>query len=246
MIENLVMQIQNGADLKEELWKRLKRFIAWRASSFARQNPAPGVDIDDLIQCGYFALLRTIEAYDPGKGSFLSLLNWYLKNCFQSAIGRTEKQFRDPLNTALSLNAPLDSGDPDGNTLEDIIPDSRDSIQEVEEQIYREQLHIALEEALSSIKPDEASVLRSVFFNGRSVEETARNMEKTEKQIKQLQAQGLAHIRTCRERRALERYLDSRTPFYYRVGADTFCRTHESAVEHLALMRESMSKHFFK
>lgn len=246
MIENLVVQIQSGVDMKEELWRRLKRFIAWRARSFASQNPAPGVDIDDLIQCGYFALLRTLEAYDPEKGSFLSLLAWYLKSCFQSAIGRTEKQFRDPINTALSLNAPLDSEDPDGNTLEDIIPDSRDSIQEVEAQIYTEQLHIALEEALSSINPDEASVLRSVFFFGRSIEETARNMEKTEKQIKQLQAQGLTHMRTCRERHALERYLDSRTPFYYRVGADTFCRTHESAVERLATMRESMSKHFLR
>ena len=184
--------------------------------------------------------------YDPEKGTFLSLLTWHLKNCFHDAMGRTEKRRLDPINTALSLDAPLDSSDPDGNTLQDVVPDSYDSIKETEDRIYQEQLHAALETALSSLKPDEAHVLRSVFFHGRSVEDTAAGMGTSVENIKRLERSALAHLRACRERRALESYLDARTPFYYRVGVDTFCRTHESAVEKLAAMREGMSRTFIE
>lgn len=40
----------------------------------------PAADKEDLLQESYFALMKTVNMYNPDKGSFLNYFTWYLRN----------------------------------------------------------------------------------------------------------------------------------------------------------------------
>ena len=242
LTDDLVMQIQQGHnELLPELWEERRRLIAMWAAKFytiiSAGRAAPGgVEVDDLVQCGYFALVEAVAVHNPELGPFNAILSYYCKKHFHKAIGRTEKQRREPLNNCASLDVPVsEDGD---ETLLDFIPDSRDPFTGVEERIYQEQLHKALEAALSVIPTAEADCIRAEFFEGRQQAEIAARMGLSQQRTSQLRNGGLRHIRNSSAKANLERFLDSETPFFKKVGVATFNTTHTSAVEAVMLYRE--------
>lgn len=243
MTEQLVAEIQNGhEDLCGELWKRIRQRVVWYANRFsgAYNLARYGLDREDLIQCGYVAMINAVKGYHPGAASFGTYLNHHLKACFYAAIGRTEKQFQDPINRCRSLDVPVNTEDPDGPVLIDTIPDDRDRIQDVEDAVFNEQLHDALERVLDKLDPDEAHALRSSFYDGMTTKEAAEEMGVPVERVRQLRQSGLRNAQ--KHRHALEQYVDYHTPFFLSVGVSTFTRTHESAVEKLTLMREHIAR----
>ena len=244
------MQIQQGHnELLPELWEQKQRLIAMLAAKFftviSAGRAAPGgVEVDDLVQCGFLAMVEAVAVHNPELGSFNTILHYYLKKHFNQAIGRTEKQRREPLNNCASLDIPINE---DGEeTLLDFIPDPRDPFTGIEERIYQEQLHKALEAALQVIPTAEAECLRAEYFEGRTQAEIAARMNVSQERARQLRNGGLRHIRTSSAGAKLERWLDSESPFYKQVGVDRFNRTHTSAVEEVMLWRERRRKELGK
>lgn len=240
--DELALQIQQGRkDLIIDLWEEVKRYIFMHANRFyniisAGRTPPGGVTVEDLKQCGFLAMIEAAAAYDSTRGAFTTFLTYYLKKHFNQAIGRTEKQRREPLNNCTSLDVPIDE---DGeNTLLDFIPDSRDEFAVVEEKIYQEQLHNALETALNTLPKAEADTIRAEFFDGKKQSEIAAKMGVSQERARQLRNGGLRHIRTSSARVKLERFIDSETNFYKYVSVYQFNRTSTSAVEYLTFIRE--------
>lgn len=244
------MLVQQGHnELLPELWEQKRRLIAvWAAKYYtiiSAGRAAPGgVEIDDLVQCGFIAMVEAAAVHNPERGSFNAILSYYCKKHFRAAIGRSEKQLRDPLNKCDSLDIPV--GDDGDDTLLDFVPDSRDPFTGVEERIYQEQLHKALEAALQVIPTKEAECLRAEYFEGRTQSEIAARMNVSQERARQLRNGGLRHIRTSSAGAKLERWLDSESPFYKQVGVDRFNRTHTSAVEEVMLWRERRRKELGK
>lgn len=250
MTDDLVMQIQQGHnELLPELWEQKQRLIAVLAARYftiiSAGRAAPGgVEVDDLVQCGFIAMVEAAAVYDPELGSFNTILTWYCKKHFRAAIGRSEKQLRDPLNSCASLDIPV--GEDEDNTLLDFIPDSRDPFTGAEDRIYQEQLHKALETALDMIPTAEADCIRAEYFEGRSQAEIAARMGVSQERARQLRNGGFRHIRYGSAGPRLERWLDQDTPFYRRVGVERFNNTHTSAVEEVMLWRERRRKELGK
>lgn len=244
------MLIQQGhTELLLELWEQKRRLIAvWAAKYFtiiSAGRAAPGgVEVDDLVQCGFIAMVEAAAVHNPELGSFNAILSYYCKKHFRAAIGRSEKQLRDPLNSCASLDVPV--GEDEDNTLLDFIPDSRDPFTGVEDRIYQEQLHKALEAALEMIPTAEAECIRSEYFEGRTQAEIAARMGVSQERARQLRNGGLRHIRTSSAGAKLERWLDEETPYFKKVGVDRFNRTHTSAVEEVMLWRERRRKELGK
>ena len=114
-------------------------------------NPR-GVEFDDLYQTGYLAMVAAVETYSPERGAFSTWFMFHLKTAFSEATGYRTKSGRcEPLNTAASLDRPVQPDEPDGGTLGELVPDSRaaDAIENVEESVYHEQLHKAIDGAIS-------------------------------------------------------------------------------------------------
>lgn len=240
--EELAARIQAGeTNLMEDLWEQVAGLVKWAAR---RIMPAlgnrGGVELDDLIQSGYLALVAAVASYAPDNGSFSSWLMYYLKTAFAQASGyRTEKQRNDPLRFAVSLEAPL--GDEDGNTVGDLQadPTSAAPFEAVEERIYREQLRQVLESVLDQLTPAQAETIRGRYFQGATLEEVAADMGKSMERIRQLEINALDQLRRDELRNQLETFLNN-TPYFLHVGPATFHRTGESSVEKIVFLRERL------
>ena len=146
-----------------------------------------GITLEDFDQEGFFAVQAAAKAYDPEKGSFATLLGYYVQSQINKAVcgehGRlvtTEdgKQVRlsaNPLNACTSLDVPVGE-DGSGTVLADLQEDpaAAHEFQQAENEIYNEELHAALEEALNKLTPRQADIIRRHYFGGKSFAEIAR------------------------------------------------------------------------
>ena len=235
MDNEIILEIKNGrADLMEQLWLQLEKLIFWYAKKYytglsAYGSVPGGVEIKDLVQCGYFGLLEAVEHYQPEQGaSFTTFLLWYLRKAFQDCIGRTERRWNDPLNNYKSLYDPL--YDDDGTILLDTVSDGKSYSLPVEARIFKEQLHKALDDALCLLPEKESSVLRAVFYEGKSQKEIAAEVGC--KNIYAIKREALNHIRNSSSKRKLEAFIDLRTDFYKAYSVH--------AIEKKMLYREKM------
>lgn len=153
-----------------QLWeinRGLLRSLFWKwYPSHREQADAHGLTADDFEQEGFFAVKYAAETYDPDKG--FAFTTW-LASAMQRQIGRAMSNGHrrhiigedgkqatvsaDPLNHCTSLDLPLKPGGDDSETLGDLQPDpaATGEMLEVEEKLYHEQLHDALEEAMEKL-----------------------------------------------------------------------------------------------
>ena len=82
----------------------------------------------------------------------------------------------NPLNACTSLDTPLDDNDGGSATLGDLQEDpaAAQAFQTAENELYTEELHTALEEALNKLTPRQADIIRRHYFGGKSFAEIAR------------------------------------------------------------------------
>lgn len=83
-----------------------------KASSAARRFFVTGADESDLLQEALIALFVSITAYDPSKGeSFEAYASVCIRNRLISYIKSANRMKNGPLNTSVSLDDTLVSGD---------------------------------------------------------------------------------------------------------------------------------------
>ena len=170
--EELAVLIQSGDKTRFlELWEQVKRFT-WKQALRRIQalDGRRGVEVDDLVQAGFIALVDTVRCYDASAGfSFMTLYGMMLKTAFQVTTGcRTERQRREPIDGAVSLETPL-TDEENGDVLGDVIPDPAAELafDEIAENDRLRRLHDALENALSTLPPEQADALRMKYFESR-------------------------------------------------------------------------------
>lgn len=211
--EELANRIKNGeTDLTMTLWRNVKRFVAAQAIQFSRR---PGrYEVDDLIQAGFIAMLRAIDAYVPEKASFIHFLAFYLRAEFPNADGIGRKA--DPLTESISLETPL-SDEWDSNTLQELIEDPNDRIGELEREIWLEQLRGTLDAALNELSEEQRNTLTARYYAGKTVSETAAATDSTTTEIRKREHDGLKKLRKEAFKNGLEHFIDQRTNFYLAV-----------------------------
>ena len=70
--EELVMLIQSGErDRLIELWQQIRRMALKEAVRWAAYR-SNGVELDDLEQAGFIALMRAVDGFDPAAGALFS------------------------------------------------------------------------------------------------------------------------------------------------------------------------------
>ena len=242
--ELLVSEIQQGrTELIEQLWLELRGLIAWYAKKYYTMlsvaGPVPGgAEFEDFVQSGYFGVLDAIQHYDPKQGAtFTTFLLWYLRKAFQDCIGRTKRRWNDPLNWCKSLDAPDDDGITLLDHISDTVSDGKDNYSGIEEKIFIEQLHVALENALVRLPEKEAKALRGEYFEGKSQIEIASEIGCSFQSISSIKKSALQHIRYSSSRRKLEAFVDQRTDFY--MGNQKI-----HATENKMLYREEIRKQY--
>ena len=233
--EELVARIQAGErDRLSELWSQVERFVAKRANHIMTMYAtgymanSGGVEFDDLYNSGYLALVAAVDTYKPDKGmKFTSWLAFAIQNAFGEAGGWKGKK-NDALRHATSLDAPID-GEDDSDPLAQIVEDTgaAQDIQAVEDKIFQEQLHAALERALQQLPDAEVEAIRGKYFEGRELSSVEKRAE----------CRGLSRLRA---HASLRQYIELHTPYYLRVGVQTFQHDGDSSVERIVFLRDRL------
>lgn len=224
-------------DRLSELWGQVEQFVAKRANRIMTMYATGymtnngGVEFDDLYNSGYLALVAAVDTYKPEKGmKFISWFAFFVKTAFGNASGwRSQKN--DALRRAVSLDAPID-GEDDSDPISQIVEDTgaAQEIQAVEDKIFQEQLHAALERALQQLTTEEVEAIKGKYFEGR---ELSREEGRAERR-------GLSRLRAHARLSGLQHYIELRTPYYLRVGVQSFQNSGDCSVERIVFLREQL------
>lgn len=247
--EELVVQIQNGnTDLYIELWENVKGLVVCLARDrYNITNWKHGVELDDLVQCGYIALVSAVKYFDASLGwKFTTFLDKTLKTEFASTIGYNRKE---PLNSAIRFETPLKGSgeDDEERTFYDILSEETDPTSfedNIIESVWVEELRAELKKAIAAIPEEQGEMIQLRYGKGLSVDQISKSRGIDPKTIRSLEQKGLHSLRKPQIRSALERFVDEETPFYTKWGLHAYNQTGMSAVEHLAIKRESIRSRY--
>lgn len=238
--EELVAAIQTGApERMGELWQQVERLVSWKASRvMTALNGRGGVEFEDLYQSGYPAMVAAVDSYRPEVGAFSTWFMLHLKTAFAEATGyRSAKQQRDPIHNAVSLDTPL-TDDADSDDLMAVVADPAGmrGIETVEEAIYRQQLHNALEEALEAIPEECSAVLRQRYYEGRTLSDLAEEQGVSMEMARKRERDALRRLRSPKTACRLRPFYDF--DFYCGTGLGAFRHTGMSIQERYLLIEE--------
>ena len=210
-----------------ELNKGLLRSMFWKwYPAHKAQADAHGLTADDFEQEGFFAVQHAAQTYDPAQGAFTNWLTAAMQRQIQRTLtnghartvtgedGRQHTTSADLLNHCTSLDVPLDDEDGGSATLGDLKEDATAAaeLDAVEDKLFQEQLHSALEEALAKLTDREADVLRRRYYQQQPLREVG-------------EAYGVAWSRAQQVEKAAMRKL-RRNP--------ALCRFHDEVIQHHA------------
>lgn len=177
--DQIAAMVQAGQADRLELWEAVRRFAYGRAYRWCKAAEGRGgVELEDLVQASFLALLEALETWDPEAGAFLTIYALKLRAAFTEATGqRTQRDKLDPLDHALSLEAHLtDSESGDTFTLSDIIEDpAAASFVDVEERDRLDRLHRAMCAALGALPEVQRAAVVGYFIHGQRTDAKARS-----------------------------------------------------------------------
>ncbi len=197
--------VQAGQADRLELWEAVRRFAYDRAYRWCRaMEGRGGMVLEDYIQVAFLALLEALESWDPAAGAFLTWYGLKLKGAFTEAVGmRTQRDKRDPIHHALSLDAPLtDSESGEDFTLADVIEDpyAAAGVEAVAELDYQRRRTQALATALDGLTEDQRRAVVLRHCNGLTLDQTAARMGTTRATARAAEQKGLRLLRHPKNR----------------------------------------------
>lgn len=216
--DELVTEIKAGnSALYATLWDQLEKYVYMMAGKHIQACSRAGLEVADLVQIGYLALVDAVNRYQEdraGNTSFLTLYNYVLRDHFNGAAGyRTAKGRGEPLNGALSLDEER-PGEDDSYTLGELVADPVDHIENYIDAEDLRALHDALEKALADLPEREAAALRLRYYEGKTLHECGAILCDHWYNVRDWEKRGLKRIRKNAHKYHLEERVDLRTNFY--------------------------------
>lgn len=98
--EELAMRIKNGeTELSEQLWFRVLPKVKKYACQYKDYGKQTNwVELDDLIQSGFLAMMDAVKHYDPAKGyEFEAYLKFPMIEHMRKCIGESQNRTFQPL-----------------------------------------------------------------------------------------------------------------------------------------------------
>lgn len=241
--EELVAAIRAGdTGRMAELWEQVRKLIAWKAKQIMATLPESTlIEIDDLIQSGYIALVAAVESYKPESGQFSTWLYYYLQSVFAETAGyRTAKMQKDPMKWAVSLDKPIsDDGD---TTAGELVPDhsAAATLESVEESLWREQLREAEIRLLDDLPEAQRAVLHGFYFDGQSYQDCAATLGITIGRVRTQMANGIKELRRPYIRQQLRPFYEF--DYYAGTGLTAFRQSGMSVQEKYLVRKERRTR----
>lgn len=204
--EELATLIQNGQSCRvPELWEQVYRIIYLKAGRYYNAHrercARSGVELCDIEQAGYLAYLEAVKAFKPESGlKFLSYMNFPFRNAVNELLRlRTCKP--EPLNNAVSLDAPVKDEDESETALIDLQADaqSTDFLDELEAAAVSD----IVRERLELLEPRERFVITEYYLENKTMLQIADLLDISHQRVRQIRVNAERHLRADKELRKL-------------------------------------------
>lgn len=238
--EEMAVEIKAGRMGYGELWTGVQRFVRQQAFIFFNHCEGRclhcGVELEDLMQCGFLALHDAVEAFNPTQGyKLLAWMKYPLKRRFNEACNLLTTR-RDPLNDCTSLDNPLD--DETDDTVIDTVPDecAAEAFDGAENRLFNDQLHNALKISMHDLSERKAEVLRRRYWNRDKLEAIAADMGVSRETVRTDENNALRRIRRGKYIHMLRPFMDElRSVYAWRcTGFQSWKENRASSVERAA------------
>lgn len=206
--EELAEFIKEGhGEYCAQLWEQTKKLYYSKVFNFYTRNRerciSYGVELEDLQQSSYFAMLAAVEAYDSSKDyKFVTYIDFYLRNELNTLTGITRKK-KNPLNNCKSLDKPID--DESEDTYLDFVEDKEAAAEyeRIDKQITLDKLRYVVDEALRSLQSNYAEVLKLRYFDRLSLKQIAELKNVSINAIREREKQAIRKLKKSQYNRVL-------------------------------------------
>lgn len=243
--EELAAEIKSGnQELMAQLWRQCYGFIRLQAAKWAQAwEKRPDIDIDDFIQGAYFALNKAVQAYDNDRGAFLNFLSFYLKTEFSKVAGVRSSR-TEPLNIAMSMDAPAYNDLDNDTTIGDTIAADDSSFEDIENDIFNAQLSDALSCAMDDLPEKQRNAVEMNYLKGHTYSEIAERLGCSVAYSGQLVKDGLKGMRRGKHAPTLAELLWGEKNFYAGTGYAAWNESRSSVQERLLIWQENMMQRY--
>lgn len=237
--------IQAGeSERMEELWEQVRRFVVMKARHvMTALEGRSDIELDDLIQSGYLALVEAVAGYTPeSEYAFFTHLGYHLKSAFADATHfRTLRQQRETLAGTLSLDAPVND-EANTSTLGDFQEDPTGTavLEAAEERIFQEQLREAVASVLADLPEAQRELLRLRFWEGRTLLALADAHGVAVEAIRQKEKRAIRELRKPKNIARLAPFCDF--DYYGGTGLGAFRHTGTSIEERYVIRKEEIQE----
>lgn len=178
-----LIQRTDSKSAKAELWEHNKGIICRLARSYYRSNMP--YTLEDLIQYGYFALLKAVKSYRREKGyKFTS----YLPYSFQYVMRDVDT------SSYISLDVVTSNDGEKERTIADTIPDNS-ALEELEHAINITADRQAIYNALERLPQRHREIILAYYFKGHTLKQIASSMDIAYQRVGALQRRALVKLR---------------------------------------------------
>ena len=194
--EELATLIQSGQSYHiPELWNKVYRLIYLKAGRYynAHQERCArsGVELCDIEQAGYLAFLEALKAFKPESGlKFLSFLSFPFRNAVNELL---RSRRNEPLNNAVSLDAPIKEEDGEDTSLLDLQPDP--DAERFIDSIERAMISEYIRNEVESLNDRRRDVIVWYYFDGKTGPQIAELLGVTVSRVQQIRTSAERELR---------------------------------------------------
>lgn len=242
--EELVSLIKNGDDPDKnlaQLFQQNRGMLAQLAYEIGGES-----EQDDLIQEGYFGLIKAVAKWKPeGGASFATYARHWIR-CVMTRYARNNALISVPeyrKDVFVSIRS-FEEEIYDDITLEDTIPDPVNGIEQAQERIEQEELSAILWGTVEDLGPDESKVLKMRFREESTLKECGEALGVSTEHARRIEQKALKKMRGFRIRKKLEPFVEENAySISLKSGLNSFRYTGISSTERAAFYLQDQREH---
>lgn len=235
--EELVQLIKQGNKCYyATLWEQTSRLIYKLIYKHGAKRKLPNdIEFDDILQCGYFAMVNAVNAYNPEKDlKFNTYLEFQVMNAIQLTIDRGQrKSLNTPRLQEYSYNQTVSNQD--GEEVEIIYLMQDKNSPKIYESTELTDLQERVWQAVAELPKKLQEIITRYYFKGENLPTLAEKLDISVETVRQKKRQGL---RLLQQNRALKQLYNNYDRHYHHRYSDITTSLWKCSPESYAIMQD--------
>ena len=218
------------------LWEQTSRLIHKLIYKHASKRKLPNdIDFDDILQCGYFAMVKAVTAYSPEKDlKFNTYLEFQVMNAIQLTIDRGQRKgMNTPRLQEYSYNRTVSNSEGEEVEIIDLMPDKQSP--KIYESAELTDLQERVWQALAELPEKLREIITGYYFNGENLPTQAERLGVSVQTVTQRKNQAL---RLLQRNRALKQLYNDYNRHYHNRYNDLQTLQWKRSPESYAIMQD--------